>query len=180
MAVQTRRMSLEQFEQFVELPENADRLFEYVGGEVIEVVSNQRSSAIAARLLIAVGSYVLAHDLGFVTGADGGYIVANGRFIPDVAFVSKTRQPAAVDRGYGPVPPDLAIEVLPPSNEPEDMRIKVVSYLNAGATVWVVNPDRQRIEVYIPGQIPYALDTDGVLEGVSVLPGFKLAVKDVF
>jgi hypothetical protein len=74
-------MTLEEFDRFVELPENADRLFEYIGGEVAEVVSNQRSSSIAYRLGIFIGMYLLQNDVGGVaTGADGGYMIAGERY----------------------------------------------------------------------------------------------------
>ncbi len=105
MVAQTRRMTLEAFERFAELPENAERHFEYIGGEVIEVVSNQRSSQIAARMLIHIGMYVISEKLGVMTGADGGYAVAGGRYIPDIAFVSKPRQSEPSERVYGPIPP---------------------------------------------------------------------------
>lgn len=180
MAVQTRRMTGEEFERFVELPENAARRFEYIGGEAVEMVSNQRSSMIAARLLSFIGMYVISHDLGFVTGADGGYAVAEGRYIPGVAFVAKARQSQAADRPYGPIPPDLAVEVLSPSDDPEDMRIKIVNYLNAGTTVWVVNPDRKRVEVYAPGAAPQKFDLEDSLDGGAALPGFSLALTDIF
>jgi Uma2 family endonuclease len=180
MAVGIQRLTLEEFERVTELPDNAGRLFEFVGGEVIEVVSNQRSSALAARILIAVGTFVQSKNLGFVTGADGGYALAGERYIPDVAFVSKTRQTQFSERPYSPIPPDLAVQVLSPSNSPDEMRIKVVSYLNAGTTVWIVNPDRQRVEVYIPGQSPYTLGPGDTLSGGDVLPGFTMAVDAIF
>ncbi|MCL4238052.1 MAG: hypothetical protein KJ047_07355 [Anaerolineae bacterium] len=49
MAVQERRYTVAEFELFIELPENADKLFEYIGGETVEVASNTYASAVAAR-----------------------------------------------------------------------------------------------------------------------------------
>ena len=180
MAVQTQRMTVEDFDHFAILPENTERLLEFIGGEVVEVVSNQRSSAIAAQILIFLGAYVTQHKLGFVTGADGGYSVSGERYIPDVAYVSVERQRALSDEAYSSIPPDLAVEVLSPSNEPDEIRIKVVGFLNAGTTVWVVNPNKQRIEVYVPGETPKTLGVDGTIDGGDLLPGFTLAVSAIF
>jgi Uma2 family endonuclease len=181
MGVQTQRMTVEEFDRFVELPDNADRLFEYIGGEIVEVVSNQRSSAVTSDIAFFIKLYLREKAVaGFVTGADGGYVIAGERYIPDVAFVSEKRQPEPSDRAYGQVPPDLAVEVLSPSNDPGKMRLKVVNYLAVGTTVWVVDPDRKLVEVYAPGQPAQTVRLDGALDGGDVLPGFTLAVKDIF
>jgi Uma2 family endonuclease len=60
------------------------------------------------------------------------------------------------------------------------IRIKVSNYLSAGTTVWVADPERKRIEVYAPG-VPVSLAGRGdTLDGGAILPGFSLAVSDVF
>lgn len=181
MSVQTQRMTVEEFEQLVALPENADRRFEYIGGEAVEVVSNQRSSALAYNIGFFIKLYLREEGTGgIVTGADGGYMIGNERYIPDVAYISPARQTEISDQAYGPVPPDLVVEVLSPSNDPDDMRIKVVNYLRAGTTVWIVNPDKRHVEVYAPGQAPERITEDGTLDGGDILPGFTLAVSDIF
>ncbi len=180
MAIQTRRVSVEEFDRFVALPENAERLFEYIGGEVVEVVSNQRSSRIAARIIGFLFAYLQQHNLGFLTSSDGGYQIAGERYIPDVAYVSRARQTEPSDQSYSPIPPDLVVEVLSPSNTPHEIRLKMVNYLAAGCTVWIVDPDRQVVEVYTPGRAGKTVHVDETLDGGEVLPGFTLAVKDIF
>lgn len=180
MVVGTQKMTVVEFDQFVMLPKNADRLFEYIGGEVVEVVSNQKSSTLAARINGFLFIYLMQHKSGFLTGSDGGYMVAGERYIPDVAFISKERQPGPSDDAYSSIPPDLVVEVVSPSNTPHEMRVKVVNYLSVGTTVWVVDPDQQRVEVYAPGQRVSKVDIDGTLDGGDILPGFSLAVKDIF
>lgn len=151
MAVQSK-YTVEEFDRLAALPENADKLLEYVGGEIVEVVSNNYSSLIGLRIGARLLLFVEEQGLGFVTGADGGYRVLGERYIPDVAFVSKEKQPAPSHDAYNRNPPDLAVEILSPSNDPEDVRIKLVNYLRAGTTVWIVTPDKKRVEVYVPGQ----------------------------
>lgn len=173
-------MTVEEFDQFVMLPENAERLFEYIGGEVVEVVSNQRSSAIAYTLGTFIKMYLMRNKIGFVTGADGGYVIAGERYIPDVAFVSKARQSEPSEQAYSSIAPDLVVEVLSLSNTPHEMRVKVLNYLSVGTTVWVVDPDRELVEVCAPGQPVQKVRMDGVLDGGDLLPGFTVAVEDVF
>jgi Uma2 family endonuclease len=180
MAVQTRRLTAEEFDRFAVSPETGDRLFEYIGGEVVEVVSNQRSSAIAYRIGGALSAYLQQHEIGFLTGADGGYMIGGERYIPDIAFVSQARQAEPTEEAYSPIPPDLVVEVLSPSNSEKDIRVKVVNYLSAGAVVWVVDPEWKVVEVYTPNQVVKKVRLDGLLEGGNLLPGFKLAVKDIF
>jgi Uma2 family endonuclease len=125
--------------------------------------------------------YLLQNDIGrVVTGADGGYMIAGERYIPDLAFVSKTRQTEPSDEAYSHIAPDLAVEVLSPSNSPHDMRVKVANYITVRTTVWVIDPDRKLVEVYVPGKPVKKIRVDGVLEGSEVLPGFTLPVKDIF
>jgi Uma2 family endonuclease len=175
-----KRYTTEEFDRFVTLPENADRLFEYCAGEVVEVVSNNYSSEIAMLIGAMLVLFVKKERLGHVTGADGGYVVAGQRFIPDVAFISSSRQPHPSREAYNPSPPDLAVEVLSPSDDSANLRMKVVSYLKAGTVVWVVDPDKKQVEIYAPDQLPKTANLDDTLAGGDVLPGFTLPVKDIF
>jgi Uma2 family endonuclease len=178
--VARERLSADEFEHIASLPENRDKRLEFIGGEIVEVVSNSYSSEVAAEVLGEVRTYVKAKKLGRVTGADGGYIVSGERYIPDVAFISFARQPEPSHEAWNPNPPDLAVEVLSPTDDPASLRIKIVNYLRAGTTVWVVDPIRQQIEVYAPDQSPVTLTVEDTLDGGSVLPGFSLPVKSVF
>lgn len=102
MAVHTRHMTVEEFDRFVTLPENADRLFEFIGGEV---TSSQRASAIAYNLGFLIRLHWRTNNVaGLITGADGGYEVAGERYIADVAFVSSARQAELSDQPYSPIP----------------------------------------------------------------------------
>jgi len=180
MVFQIEHLPVEEFDNFVMLPENADKLFEYIGGEIVEVVSNNYTSSVAMLIGAPVTVFVRQNNLGWITGADGGYRVSGERYIPDVAFISKTKQPVPSHEAYNPNPPDLAIAVLSPSNDEDDMRIKLVNYLRAGTTVWIVNCDKKQVEVYSPTNAPKTISIDGVVHGGEVLPGFQLAVKDIF
>lgn len=172
------RTTLEEFESFINLPQNLDKRFELIGGEIFEVPSNPYSSQIAALMIAALLWYLKQHDLGHVTGEGGGYMVAGERYAPDVAFISKKRQPHLVREGYNPEAPDLAVEVMSDIT-PKILR-KVGNYLAAGTTVWVVYPDSQTVEIYAPAQPVKILGIHDTLDGGSLFPGFQLPVKEVF
>lgn len=181
MVVHSAPYTVEDFDEFVNLPENTDRAFEWIAGKVVEAVSNNYASQLGATFVFFIKLHMRDHQIGgFVTGADGGYIVSGERYIPDAAFVSKARQPEPSHEAYNPIAPDLAVEVLSPSNDPFDMRVKVVNYLRAGTVVWVADPEHKRVEVYVPGEKPNVLGIDATLDGGTFLPGFTLAVKDIF
>ncbi len=169
-----------EFEAWALLPENAERRLELVAGEVVSVVSNNYASAVAARILIRLGAYVEARELGYITGADGGYRVGEDRYIPDVAYISKGRQPQPSQEAYNPQPPDLAVEVLSPTDDLHVLRRKVTNYLAVGVTVWLVLPEERAVEVYVPGQPVQQLGAKDTLRGGELLPDFDLPVEDIF
>lgn len=179
MAAHTHAITVEEFERFVDLPENADRLFEYIGGEIAEVPSNPVVSQIAARISYWIMHYLMQNPIGVVTGKAGGYMVAGERYAPDVAFISNAKG-ALAPKGYNPNPPDLAVEVVSPTDKPEKIRVKMVHYLAAGVMLWIVNPETKTVEVYTPGPHVKTVGIDGTLDGGGVLPGFTLAVKAIF
>jgi Uma2 family endonuclease len=104
---------------------------------------------------------------------------------PDVAFVSYERW--AKDRPIPPtdnawdVVPNLAIEVVSPTDSVEELEQKIAEYFRAGVQrVWVVHPTRSKVHVYqSPTQITVLLQND-VLDGGTVVPGFKLALAELF
>lgn len=175
------RMSAAEFDRFALLPENADRAYEFIEGEVVEVVSRQISSAIGAFVGGLMAVFVVARRLGRVTGADGGYQVDGERYIPDAAFISKARQPIPPDdAAYNPLAPDLAVEVLSPANDDAQIAVKIRHYLAAGTTVWVFDPDSRTVTVYSPGAAARTLTDADTLDGGDLLPGLTIRLADVF
>lgn len=173
--------TIDEFEVFIHLPENADKSFEFIGGKVVEVPSNPLSSKIAMLIGILIGAYLLKHDIGHLTGADGGYIVAGERYIPDVAFISyKKIKTLSYREGYVPIAPDLAVEVISPANSESDMTTKISNYLADGTVVWRVRPEEKQISVFIAGKKVQHFGVDDALDGGDILPDFSLPVVDIF
>lgn len=183
MVLERHFVTPEAFDRFVDLPENADKLFEYIGGEIVEVPSNPFASEVGYNIGFAFKLHLRDHKIeGHVTGEAGGYIVAGEKYAPDVAYISETRQPELAKQGYNPNPPELAVEVDFPSTyeSARQLQIKIANYLAAGTLLWIVYPETKTVEIYAPGQPMRWVDIDGLLDGGAVLPGFKLAVKEIF
>jgi Uma2 family endonuclease len=180
MATQIKRTTLAEFDKFIHLPENTDKSFEFVGGEISEMVSNSFSSKIGARISGFIFMYLQQNDIGHLTGADGGYIIGNGRYIPDVTYVSYEKQPESCHEAYNPNVPDLVVEVVSPTDSERQLSIKISDYLTVGTVVWVVRPDVKEVDIFAPGQAAKSVDLTGKLDGGDILPGFVLAIKDIF
>lgn len=90
MVSQPALITADTFDEFIARPENRDRLFELIHGEIVEVVSNGESSEIGMLTGDFLTVFVRQHKLGRVTGADGGYMAAGERYIPDQAPVILT------------------------------------------------------------------------------------------
>ena len=182
MTVPVKAYTVEEFDAFVELPENIEKIFEYIGGEIVEVPSNPFASKISSIFSGEIYIYNKDKNLGHLTGEAGGYQVSGERYAPDVGILLKARQAHIAHTGYNPLPPDLAVEVDYPSTAQsrDILRIKLANYLAAGTTVWIAHPLTKKVEVYEPGKPVVILGINDTLDGGSILPGFNLAVKDIF
>ena len=163
-----------------------DARYELWEGVLKEVSpSSVKPGVIGARLLGAILNHVESHDLGHVTGADGGYILSSSPHTvvaPDVGYFRSDRYPGEFpDRGYYPMPPDLAVEVISPTDGRADIVRKQELYARAGVPlVWWVDPERRTVTVHRAGQAPEILDESATLGGGDVLPGFSLPVERIF
>jgi Uma2 family endonuclease len=179
MVTQTR-VTAEEFDEISALPENADKRLEFIGGEIRQAISDYYASEVGATVMTNIVAFVKQNKLGRVTGADGGYCIGRDRYVPGGAFMSFARQPIRVRATYNPISPDLAIEVVSPSNISYVVIDKVVNYLAAGTVVWLFYPDEQEAKVYQPGLPVETMLRDGVLNGGNVLLGLQLPLKDAF
>jgi Uma2 family endonuclease len=83
--------------------------------------------------------------------------------------------------GFFPGPPDLAVEILSPSDAAGDVLEKVQDWLNGGCrAVWVVDPQTRTVTVYRTRHEITVLTEAEMLDGATVLPGFEVGVDDLF
>lgn len=177
-----RPVDLDAYYRFVDAPENKDRLFELIDGEFVEKMPTSfLSSYLAGLILTYLNLYLFQHPIGRAVGADGTFRMTNGDIlIPDVAFISHQRMPALPER-IALTPPDLAVEVMSPTDKVKDLRLKAQRYLDNGTRlVWLVFPHTQTVEVYDGDDDVLTLSTADTLSGGSVLPNFTLPVAQIF
>ena len=179
-------------DELLALPEDDGWQYELVEGRLIRMpASGGEATVIAARLVIALGGYVEAHDLGRVLGADGTFdltppgTVQETALVPDVAFVSADRVPARTSPEYAKVwrlAPDLVAEVVSPSQYRPEMTAKALRYLAAGVRlVWLIWPKYQQVEVWRPGtDAAVTLGTGDALDGLDVVPAFTYHIARLF
>jgi len=163
-----------------------DMLYEVVDGQVVEKKMSARETEIASILVGMLTPYLRTNRLGKVVGEMLFRINPENdlRRRPDVAFVSHARWP--FNRRVPNVPvwdmvPDLAIEVVSPSNSASTILRKVHDYFKAGvARVWVVYPEQTEVYIYSTPQQVQVVGIGQELDGGDLLPGFRLPVAVLF
>lgn len=160
--------------------------YELVRGKLIRMTAAfSRPSIVTANVTVDIGSYVRRHRLGIVGSAEWGFLLAQNPDTvraPDVSFVAAARiPPEGLPQGFWPGAPDLAVEVLSPSNRAGEILDKVADYLAAGTRlVWVIDPEARTATVFrLDGPTSW-VGEQGVLDGEDVLPGFALKLAEVW
>jgi Uma2 family endonuclease len=147
--------------------------------------SGWRHGKITSRLNARLDSYVEAHDLGVVFGAETGFRLARDPDTvraPDISFIAKhnlpQREPAD---GFWPGAPDLAVEVLAPGDRTGEVDEKIDAWLAAGCgAVWVVDPKLQTVTIYLSRNDVRVKTAGETLEGEPVVPGFSCVLRELF
>jgi Uma2 family endonuclease len=136
------------------------------------------SDCVRDRLLILLATFVEAHKLGVVVAEQPYHLFGNTVRFPDVAFVRAGRELPL--KGVPKGAPDLAIEVISPTNTLCEMDRKVSDFFKGGCKrEWLVYPEER--EVYIHGLSGVSLRAGGdSLEDPELLPGFSVKVSTLF
>ena len=165
-------------------------LYEVINGQIVEMPPKSfHSTKIGSRIVRKVGGHADDNNLGEVVSETLFRLPleedAHRNRRPDVAFVSYERwprdKPESIRDNAWDVVPDLAIEVVSPSDSAADLMDKIGEYFEAGVRqVWVVYPRRRLVQVHDSLEAVRAVGPSGVLDGGNVLPGLKLALQDLF
>jgi Uma2 family endonuclease len=160
------------------------RLCELVDGVLVEKPVGAAESLLGATVLRLLGNFVEERDLGLTFGADAPFRLLPGLVrMPDVSFVSWARLPdeRLPDEALAPVAPDLAVEVLSPSNTKKEMQRKLRDFFLAGVReAWLIYPKTQTAEVYTAPDKKRRIARTGTLDGGAIIPGFRLPLADLF
>ena len=172
-------------DQLLHMPDDGFR-YELVKGKLIKMApAGNQHGTVAMRIGWRLAQYVETHRLGTVFAAETGFQIASNPDTvraPDAAFVNQMRiEQAGEVQGYWPGPPDLAVEVISPSDTYTEVENKVLNWLDAGTLmVVVINPRQQAVTVYHSLEEVVVLTQEDVLDGGEVVPGWTVPIRELF
>lgn len=167
-------------EQFMRLPRDG-RKWELVEGRAKEVPTGVEHDVIGGNIVILLGPHVKGR--GFVTLSQAGFRMTDGNIrVPDVGFTRRDRFPdGKPPKGFGDFAPNLAVEIVSPSERPADIFQKLGEYFDAGTQiVWLVSPEARQVTVYSSPLDARTLSVEDELTAGDLLPGFACRVADLF
>jgi Uma2 family endonuclease len=172
-------------DELLALPKGEFR-YELVNGELKKMSpAGHEHGRVTIRLTLPLALHVQKHGLGEVYAAETGFKLSSNPDTvraPDIAFIRQEHVDAVgKTKGFWPGAPDLAVEVLSPSDTVGEIEEKVTEWLTAGvAQVWVVSPNFRTVTVYRSADTISVLTENDLLDGEDVLPGFQIQVREIF
>jgi Uma2 family endonuclease len=169
-------------ESLAELALDPERNYEFVNGEPeVKEMPGARHSGICGRLERRLGTFVETNTLGEVYPEASFQIGGNER-IPDLAFIAAERiPPEGEPETKWMIVPDLAVEVISPTDYYEKVHAKAMEYLNAGVkVVWIISPENQTITVYRSATNIMAFPPESELTCEDLFPGFRCPLSEIF
>jgi Uma2 family endonuclease len=131
-----------------------------------------------------LASFVYSRRLGLVVSGEAGFLIERNPDtvrVPDVAFIRSERMPPEGVAKFFPGAPDLAVEVLSPSDRPGEISAKVQAWLRAGClVVWLVDLRTRTVTVHRTAAEPKIFADTDLLDCPELLPEFSVPVVDFF
>ncbi len=162
-------------------------VYELIKGELVKVSPppGHEHGLVAMNIAGPLYEYVKKHQLGNVYAAETGYLLEHNPDTvraADACFISRERiEKAKPVKSYWTGAPDLAIEVISPSDTVERIEAKVVEWLESGARMlWVVSPKMRTVTVYRSLTEVAVLTEKHILDGDDVVPGFQIQIAEIF
>jgi Uma2 family endonuclease len=163
-----------------------DMLYEVVDGKLVEKIVGASEIEIATLLVGFLAPFVRAHRLGRILG-EMVFRIDQAKDLqrrPDVSFVSHARWPfhrRVPKVAVWDMVPDMAIEIVSPTNTADHVQEKIHDYFAAGVRrVWVVYPRQQEVYVYASPTEIQVLQLGQDLDGGDLIPGFRLPLTAFF
>ena len=155
--------------------------YEYVEGKLIpKAPPTMEHGEISMNLSLLLGVHIRENQLGRLYPADTDFKLGDRLVKPDVAFVSITRMPENKCQA-SPVAPDIAVEVVSPTDIQYRVVEKAFAYLNAGTRlVWIIEPIGKTVTVYRSQTDIKTFTIDDTLNGEDVVEGFSCQVSQLF
>jgi len=175
------------YEEFMSLPEGGSLRYEIIDGELCMTPSpSPRHQRISLRMSIIIGTYLDRSPIGEVFAAPCDVVFSKDPLQvvePDLVFVSKEHLSIITEKNIQGVP-DLTVEILSPSTETADRRVKHSLYQRFGVSeYWIVDPETETVQVFrlACGHYPAPLEHSkrDLLES-PLLPGLSIPLSEVF
>ena len=185
MATQEREYTVDDVWRLELAKSNPLEKYYLIDGELcIKMAPSELHGDIATRIAAYLFLYVEEEHLGRV-GVEVGFHPPDNRkcvLLPDVSFISEARMSRRARSTYVPYMPDLAVEIISPSQSLAQVRRKAETYLRHGTElVWLIDPEARTAEVWRQGtEQRDSIDAEGALSGGAILPGFSLPLKRLF
>jgi Uma2 family endonuclease len=170
-------------EEFDNYPFEEDKRYELDEGELIEMIRPAyKHNRVLLRLLFALETCFRQRQTGEVLLSENLYALsASTRRSPDAAVILGDRRAELADAKVIPIVPDIAVEVLSPSETTRMIHRKLKQYFEAGVKqVWLVDPDTREVDIWTGPALPNRplAGSDVLVSGL--LPGFALPLEDLF
>ena len=164
-----------------EFLENDLEGYEYVKGELVPMTAAAIvHGEIGSNVHFLLTSHVRENKLGRLYIAETSFQLTDRVVKPDVAFVSTERLSEDKLKGFADAP-DLAIEIVSPTDKHYDITERVLAYLNSGTRlVWVIEPIMKTVMVYRSETDFTLLNCEDTLSGEDVVQGFSCPVVALF
>ena len=164
-----------------EFLENDFEGYEYVKGELVPMAAAAIvHGEIGSNIHLILGMYVREKKLGRLYIVETTFQLGDRVVKPDIAFVSTERLSEDKLKGYADAP-DLAIEIVSPTDKHYDVTDKALAYLKAGTRlVWVIEPIMKTVMIYRSETDSTLLNYEDTLTGEDVVPGFSCPVAELF
>ena len=182
MVTTTRPMTAE---ELLNMPDDGFR-YELIRGELKKMSpAGQFHGEYGSNIHVSLGWYVKSRDLGKTYISDTGFLLATDPDhvrAADVSFISNARlEELGESHGFVQGAPDIAVEVISPSDRYTEVEEKVTDWLNAGCrAVIVVNPRRRTVNLHLSPTNVIVLTEADTLEINDIVPGWRMPVKDIF
>lgn len=169
--------------EFDNYPFAEDKRYELDEGELIEMTRPAyKHNRVLKKLLVELELYFRKSTTGEVLISENLYALsANTRRAPDLAVILGDRKDELNDAKVIPIVPDIAAEVLSPSETPRMIHRKLKQYFEAGVKeVWLIDPEAREIEIWTGPRLPDRALSAGEVLASPLLPEFALPLTELF
>jgi Uma2 family endonuclease len=170
-------------EEFDNYPFEEDKRYELDEGEMIETARPAyKHNRIVLTLSVELGIYFRKTRSGEVLNPENLFAISpNTRLAPDAAVILGDRRAELWDAKVIHIIPDIAVEVLSPSETPRTVHRKLRQYFDAGVKeVWLIDPETREVEVWTGPRLPDIEFTGTTTLTSALLPGFELPLETLF